>query len=287
MRLKKWVVLACLVGTVACGVEDPGSGDQITVVASFYPLAFVAGEVGGDLIEVDNLTPAGAEPHGVELTASQVRALASADLVLYLGSGFQPSVEQAVGTIEGQAVDALATQPGATGDSGFDPHVWLDPQRTAAIVRLVRDRFAAVDPDHAATYERNADRLEARLDALDRAYRDGLAGCERDAIVTSHEAFGHLAAAYGLHHIGISGIDPEAEPSPQGLTEAVEFVNERRLTTVFFEVLMPPVVAETLADETGARIARLNPIENPPRSGDYFTAMRANLDEIREGLGCE
>jgi zinc transport system substrate-binding protein len=282
-----WVAVGCLVGAPACGAESPGDGDRITVVASFYPLAFVAEEVGGGLIEVDNLTPAGAEPHGAELAASQIRALADADLVLYLGSGFQPAVEEAVGSLDVPVADALATQPGSNGEQGFDPHVWLDPQRTAAIVRLVRDRLAAVDPEHAPAYERNADRIEARLDELDHAYRTGLADCERDSIVTSHEAFGHLAAAYGLQHVGISGIDPEAEPSPQGLTEAVDFVNERRLTTVFFEVLMPPVVAETIADETDTRIARLDPIESPPRSGDYFTAMRMNLDEIREGLGCE
>jgi zinc transport system substrate-binding protein len=281
-----------LVALAACGGgSDAAGGSRVEVVASFYPLAFVAQKVGGDLVEVENLTPPGAEPHDLELTPGQARDLADADLVLYLGDDFQPSIEDAISDLDGEVVDALASQDdlreAAEGaESRFDPHVWLDPQRTAAIARLVEKRLADVDPDNATTYRRNANDLEARLDALDAEYHDGLGECKRNSIVTSHEAFGYLAGGYGLEEIGIAGIDPEAEPSPRRLAEVTDFVRQYDVTTIFFEVLVSPDIAETLAKEAGIRTARLDPLEGPPQEGDYFTAMRSNLEALRQGLGC-
>lgn len=281
---------------VAAGCTDGSDGDEagrVQVAASFYPLAFVAEEVGGALVEVDNLTPPGAEPHDLELSAGQVRDLSEADLVVYLGGGFQPSVEDAIAEVDGEVVDALASQeellepPASEEDEGpFDPHVWLDPERTAAIARSLGDRLGEIDPDNADAYRSNAAALESSLEALDAEYEDGLAECERRSVVTSHEAFGYLAAAYDLEQVGIAGIDPEAEPSPRRLVEVAEFVERTGVTTIFFEVLVSPDVAETVAEETGVKTARLDPLEGPPEEGDYFTAMRANLEALRQALGC-
>ncbi|MFN2389748.1 MAG: metal ABC transporter substrate-binding protein [Actinomycetota bacterium] len=283
----------------ACGSGSGASGaGRLDVVASFYPLAFVAERVGGEHVEVTNLTPPGAEPHDLELTPGQVRALASADLVLFLGAGFQPSVEDALGDVRGETVDVLSGQddllePPGHGDDHDDgdepprdPHVWLDPLRTAAIGRLVAERLGDADPGSAGLYRANAAALEADLRALDSEYRKGLADCERRSLVTSHEAFGYLTAAYRLDQVGIAGIDPEAEPSAARLTEVVRFVRSSGATMIFFEVLVSPAVAQTLARETGAATARLDPIEGPPHRGDYLSAMRANLTALRAGLGC-
>jgi zinc transport system substrate-binding protein len=305
-------VLLLLAGVSCGGTSGAGDREGTQVVASFYPLAFVAEEVGGSLVEVVNLTPPGAEPHDLELTAGQVRDLAEADLIVYLGDGFQPSVEDAIGELDGDVVitDVLSTQEelleavphegeeeGAHAEDEHaedehaeegqsDPHVWLDPQRTAAIARLLGERLGEVDPDNASTYQENAEALETRLSALDADYRDGLAQCERRSLVTSHEAFGYLAQAYSLEEIGVAGIDPEAEPSPGRLAEVADFVRAEGVTTIYFEVLVSPAVAETLAEETGVATARLDPLEGAPEQGDYFFAMRANLDALRQGLGC-
>jgi zinc transport system substrate-binding protein len=287
-----WAASALLVlGAVACG-GDTDSASGVEVAASFYPLAFVAEEVGEDLVEVGNLTPPGAEPHDLELTPGQVRALAEADLVVHLGGGFQPTVEDAIADLDGDVVEALASQDdlleasASEAEQVVDPHVWLDPQRTALIARAVSDRLGKVDPDNADAYRANSEDLQSRLQELDDEYREGLAECERRSIVTSHEAFGYLAGAYRLEQVGIAGIDPEAEPTPQRLAEVADFVDAEGVTTIFFEVLVPPDVAETLAREAGVRTARLDPLEGPPEAGDYFSAMRANLEALRKGLGC-
>jgi zinc transport system substrate-binding protein len=263
-----------------CGGGSAGSPAKETVVASFYPLAYAAEEVGNGGVDVENLTPAGAEPHDLEVSPQDVAAIREADLVLLLGDDFQPQLEDAAGT--GKNVLRLLDTPGLGLHPDGDPHVWLDPLRYAKIV----ERLGQVLDEPAA-----AARLQARLRGLDGVYRTGLAHCERHEIVTSHEAFGYLAERYGLEQVAITGLSPEVEPEPAKLQHVVELVRERGVTTIYFETLVSPRIAETVARETGAKTAVLNPIEgltkNEVSQGEnYFSLMRTNLRTLREGLGC-
>ena len=268
------IILTLLIGLLAgCG---GGTGaDRADVVAAFYPLAFAAQQVA-PAADVENLTPAGAEPHDLELSARDVQRVQEAGTVLYLGGGFMPALEDAVAGRR-NAVDLLAGQAAAR-----DPHVWLDPVRYTRIVR----RIAAVLGDPAA-----ADALVARLRRLDAELHRGLARCARRALVTSHAAFGHLARRYGLVQVPLTGLSPEAEPSARAIEALVERVERERTTTVFFETLVSPKLARTVAREAGARTAALNPLEGLTdeqleRGEDYFSIMRDNLAALREGLGC-
>ena len=181
-RLIALLAVAALTG-VGCGDDGPDSSgdDRIHVVAAFYPLVFAAESVGGDLIEIENLTPPGVEPHDLELSANQVRSLTDADLVLYLGQGFQPAVEDAIsGSDESRTLDALEGQNLAPNPDDeeegppIDPHVWLDPTLMAEIVDRVTDKLSEIDPDNADTYEENAADVDARLTALDEDFSAGL-----------------------------------------------------------------------------------------------------------------
>jgi zinc transport system substrate-binding protein len=271
----------------ACGSSSASTGSgETSVVTAFYPLAFAATRVGGASVAVTNLTPPGAEPHDIELTPKEVARIQKADLVLYLSHDFQPAVEQALEGARGQKIDALAgirLHAGVDEEQGkFDPHVWLDP---VLFTRVVRHIGAALDRPTAAT------RLAAEISSLDREYRAGLAHCAREEFVTSHAAFGYLAARYGLRQIPISGIDPEAEPSPKRLASLVALVRREHVTTVFFETLVSPKVAETVAREAGVKTAVLDPIEgltpDEVSHGDsYLSVMRRNLGVLRKALGC-
>ena len=248
-------------------------------MASFYPLAYAAEEVGDGRVEVSNLTPAGAEPHDLEVSPQDVAAIRDADLVLLLGHGFQPQLEEAAGS--GGNVLPLLDTPGLGLHPG-DPHVWLDPLRYAKIVGRIGQ---ALHQTAAAA------RMQARLLGLDREYRAGLARCERHEIVTSHQAFGYLAERYGLEQVAITGLSPEVEPEPAKLQHVVEFVRARGVTTIYFETLVSPRIAETVARETGATTAVLDPIEGLTkdeleRGENYFSLMRKNLRTLRSGLGC-
>ena len=281
------LILVCTLLLAACGTTARNAKGKATVVASFYPLAYAAEQVGGTATNVENLTPSGAEPHDLELTPQAVARIARASVVLYLGHGFQPAVSDAVKQASGRAVDVLAGLPlhGAHGqEAGLtaDPHVWLDPILFARIVR----RLGAVLHRPAA-----AARLTLKLHALDAAYRAGLAHCARKEIVTSHAAFGYLAQRYGLRQVPITGLAPESEPAPRQLAHVVDLVRKTHATTIFFERLVSPRLADTVAREVGARTAVLDPIEGltpteQSHGATYLTLMRQNLQTLRRALGC-
>jgi|SRR5919109_749223 zinc transport system substrate-binding protein len=273
------IILTASGALVAAGCGGSARSGREEIVAGFYPLAFAAQEVGGARVEVRDLTPAGVEPHDLELSPRDVQAVRSADLVLLLGHGFQPQVEKAAGS--GERVLRLLDIPRLRLLPG-DPHVWLDPVRYALIVRGI---------GRALHRRRAADRLVTRLQSLDVDYRRGLSGCARREIVTSHEAFSYLAQRYGLKEVAITGLSPEAEPTPRRLSHVIDLVRSTHARTIFFERLVSPRIADTVARETGARTAVLDPIEGltpgEERRGDnYFSLMRANLAALRKALGC-
>jgi zinc transport system substrate-binding protein len=313
------LVLAATATLAGCSAQgsggSTGQSDGVTVLASFYPLQYVAQQIGGDLVTVDNLTPPAAEPHDLELSPAQVREIGTADLVVYL-SGFQNAVDEGVesrapehvidaagpaGLVEhaeeehaGETEEEHAehAEEGDEHDHGAtDPHFWLDPSRLAAVGQAVADELAAVDPEHADEYAAGAQRLGQQLDELDQEFADGLAACQGATLVTSHAAFGYLADRYSLEQVGISELDPEVEPSPARLREIGDIVEERGVTTLFSETLVSPKVTETLADDLGVRTAVLDPLEGLSEEAtaagdDYASVMRANLAELEEGLVC-
>lgn len=260
-----------------CG-GDAGADTRTEVVAGFYPLAFAAEEIGGRRVEVANLTPAGAEPHDVELSVRDVERVRSADVVLFLGDGFQPALEEAAGSTEGKAVDLLVGLDRLEGD----PHIWLDPVRFTEVAERIGAELGA---------GASARELAARLRALDDEFHEGLTDCERREVVTAHDAFAYLGERYGLELIPIAGVSPEAEPSAGDLEQVADLVRASGATTVFVEPLLSPEIGETVARETGAETAVLDPLEGLTEEAldageDYFSVMRANLEALRGGLGC-
>jgi len=281
------IVLILITALAIAGCGTRSASTENTVVAAFYPLAFAAKTIAPSLT-VENLTPPGAEPHDLELTPRAVARIERASVVLYLGHGFQPAVTDAVKNASGTKVDILLDLPlhAATGQEeglSADPHVWLDPVLFERVVR----RIGASLPGNV-----RPGRLLADLRALDRDYRMGLAHCKRTDIVTSHAAFGYLAQRYGLRQVSITGLTPESEPTPKQLTHVIQLVRQTHATTVFFERLVSPRLADTVAREVGAHTAVLDPIEGLTPSEQqqgktYLTLMRENLAALRKALACQ
>jgi zinc transport system substrate-binding protein len=282
-------------GCAAFTDDSVGLDNGVQVAAAFYPLQYVAERVAGGDAEVENLTAPGGEPHDLELTIRETAEVAQADLVVY-ERGFQPSVDDAVDeNAEGDVVDAaqvvhLVPFRDHGVDSGEDdPHFWLDPLLLADLGDAVAGRLSDIDPEHADDYAANAAALRADLERLDREYAAGLAHCERDTVVVSHDAFGYLQR-YGLRMEAILGLAPDAEPTPADLGRLQDLVRTEGITTVFSESLVSPAVADSLARDTGVASEVLDPIEglSDETSGeDYLSLMRANLRALREANGCE
>lgn len=289
--------LILALGSAACGDSARSEDSRLSVVAAFYPLAEAARQVGHLDATVRDLTPAGVEPHDLELKPSDVGLLRSADLILYLGGGFQSALEDAIEAIPGPsaAVDLLEGIPlrkGVEKGEPTDPHVWLDPVLMKGIVERVAEEMSESLPAKRTNFESRASTYSASLGELHGTFEETLRTCERREIVTSHAAFGYLAARYGLEQIAISGVTPEAEPTPRRLQEVARLAEQRGVTTIYFETLVSPRVAEALARAVGARTAVLNPIEGltdeEQNEGEsYLTQMRANLNALAQGLGCK
>ncbi|GAA1216167.1 zinc ABC transporter substrate-binding protein [Kitasatospora nipponensis] len=290
----------------ACGGGSGarGADGRLNVVASFYPLQYLAEQIGGGHLNVTDLTADGTEPHDLELTPRQVGTVQEAGVILYL-KGLQPTVDKAVEQASSKhVVDATAASPlvdhhldeGAAEDSAGhvhpgaagDPHIWLDPSRYAAVARSVGAELARADPANAAEYGANTEALVGRLTALDQSFRAGLASCRSTAFVTSHAAFGYLADHYGLEQIAINGVDPESEPTPSRLADIQQAAKTHDVSTIFFEALVSPKLAQSVARDLGLRSAVLDPLEGvkDPAADDYFSIMRQNLTNLQTALGC-
>ncbi|MGW4229043.1 metal ABC transporter substrate-binding protein [Streptomyces sp. NPDC004980] len=323
MNVRRLIPTAAVAGAVALGLTalsacsssdaaDRGSGDKLDVVASFYPMQFLAEEIGGSHVSVTTLTKPGVEPHDLELTPRQIGGLAEADLILFL-KGIQPAVDDAVGqsgventvdaakltTLENHGTEVDGHDHGHEEgeghehegeEAGADPHIWLDPVKYAEVAEGVGKSLEKADPDHAADYRRNTDTLVGELNALNTAFETGLKDTTTKTFITTHSAFGYLAERYGLTQEGIAGIDPEAEPSPARINEIHAVAEKSKATTVFFETLASDKTAKTLAKDLGLKTDVLDPLEgitDKSAGADYIEVMESNLAALEKALGAK
>lgn len=305
MIKRRLPILAVAAGIFAVLVFGAGrvgnhsaAADKLPVTASFYPLYFFAHEIGGDHTEVSTVVPAGVEPHDYEPTPRDIVRIGQSRLVILNGVGIEPwslhlqSMINPERTVIIEAAEGRATyEMEEDGKEIADPHLWLSPVLAGRITDAILRGFVIADPAHRAEYEANAAVLKMRLTDLDREYREGLAFCKRRDFITSHAAFGYLAAEYDLNQVSLAGISPEEEPSPAALASIARFARERNIKYIFFESLVSPKLSETIAHEVGAATLVLDPVEglaaeDAGRGGNYFTKMRENLAHLQRALQC-
>lgn len=293
------VVLGALAFLIArndnAALRSDDAKQKISVVASFYPLYFFSQQIGGDRAAVVNITPSGAEPHEYEPTPGDMVAIERADVLVLNGAGLEPWSEAiaAADHVVVKAGEGLANRTiEEEGVVVVDPHVWLSPPLAKEMVAKIEQGFVEADPANASYYAANAQALTKKLDELDAAYRAGLLTCAKKDIITSHIAFGYLAAAYHLNQIGITGVSPEEEPSPKQLADIAKFAKANDVKVIFFESLVSPKLAQTIATEIGATTMVLDPLEglsddDRTAGNDYFTVMQDNLAALRTALICK
>ncbi|RLP13106.1 metal ABC transporter substrate-binding protein [Propionibacterium australiense] len=316
------IVMAGALALTSCSTSSPGGGtdtDTVSVVAAFYPFQFIAEQVGGDHVQVSNLTQPGSEPHDLELTAQQTASIGQADLVLYQ-TGFQSAVDEAVAqntpksALDAASIVTLQDPVGSTestdeedsdedhdhGDHADhdhshhadhfakDPHQWLDPQNMITITNAVRDRLSELDTEHAERYASNATTLVEKLQQLDSDY-SVLGSCQQKNFVTTHAAFGYLASRYGLNQISIAGLSPDEEPSPARIAAVQQLARDNGVTTIFYEALVSDKVASSIAGDLGLTTDVLDPLEgitDESRGNDYIEVMQSNLTALKTANQC-
>ncbi|MFF8428467.1 metal ABC transporter substrate-binding protein [Streptomyces sp. NPDC016566] len=293
----------------ACsGASAAGNTSKFDVVASFYPMAFLAEQIGGSRVHVTTLTSPGQEPHDLEISPQQIAGLEESDAVLYL-KNLQPSVDQAVAQspvrtkIDAASLTTLEEHGNEVGghaaahdthegeeSGGKDPHIWLDPVRYAQVAEGVGKAFEKADPKHAADYQKNTANLVGKLDALNFEFKQSLAHTKTKVFITTHAAFGYLAERYGLTEEAINGLDPESEPSAARVKDLETMAEADGVTTVFYETLVSDKTAKTVAGDAGLRTDVLDPLEGitkKSRGTDYFSVQEANLKALQQALGAK
>jgi len=275
------------------------NSQKLQITASFYPYYFFASEIGGDKVQVINITPAGAEPHDYELSSGDIVQIENSKLLI-LNGVVEPWGDNIQKNLQGKNTKVLVAGQGlftqkVTDENGVystDPHVWVSIRLAEKQVTTILNEISQIDPNNANYYKENADRLLSDLNNLDHDFKKGLSSCQKKDIVTSHAAFGYLAADYGLTQIPIAGLSPDAEPSLKQLANITNFVKTNNIKYIFFESLVSPKLAETIAKETGAKTLVLDPLEGLTpdalsKGENYLTVMKENLHNLEVALECK
>lgn len=311
--MKRIICAAVISGLTLGGCSATAKSGKVEAVASFYPLAYVTSQVGGDLVDVTNLTPSG-EAHEVELSAKDLTTISQADALIYL-SGFQAAVDDAVkeaapkntldvakaAKLKKLSAEQAAEHEAAHAHEGeheeaghdhhhgsFDPHFWLDPQRLSQVVPQVVATLSQADPDHSDTFQKNGKALQDKLADLDKEYRSGLNKCATPTAVTAHEAYGYLADRYGFEQVGVKGVDPEAETSLTRLQEVANIAKDKKVNVLFSESALGDKDTKTLAEQLGIKSEVLDPLEiQVDKNRDYLQVMHDNLEKLSKTMKCQ
>ena len=295
--------------TIGCSKEnesDQNSEDKIKIYTSIYPVYDFAKKVGGDKVDVTNLVPAGTEPHDWEVSTSDIVNLEKADMLIYNGAGIENWTDKAINTLDNKDIVYIKTSEGldihkvSEEDShsheedghshgSYDPHTWLSIKNAKKEMENIKNALVKYDPDNAKYYEDNYEEYAKKFDELDKKYSDTLGPIENKTIIVAHEAFGYLCSDYDINQEGIEGLTPDSEPDPARMSEIIKFAKENNVKTIFFEELVSPKVAETIAKEIDAKTEVLNPLEGLTEEQinngeDYFTVMERNLEVLYESM---
>lgn len=314
---KAWSMLSMLIVLLVASVALSGCGNgedlvvegKVNVVTSFYPLYDFAKKIGGEHVEVYLLIPAGVEPHDWTPKAKDMKRIIQADVFIYNGAGFEGWVHNFLDTLDpndgpmiveaSQGVNLIHTEHDEhehhhdehdDHDHGdIDPHTWLSPLQAQVIAANVKEALKQVDPDHASAFEASFANVQSQLQEIDEQLRDIVANANLRTIFVSHESFGYLARDYGLEQIGVMGLSPDAEPTPQRLKEIRNQAEELGVRYILFEELTTPELANTIAKSLGIGTLILNPIEGltekQQQAGeDYFSLMKHNLNTLEQAL---
>lgn len=313
LTLSASLLAGCTSGTSASSASassSSGEEKKLSVYTSFYAMEDFTEKIGGDKITVTNLVPSGTEPHDWEPQANDIAGLEQADVLIYNGAGMEHWISDVLESLQNKKLVAVEASKGISllegvdehedekseashseeEESSTDPHVWLDPENAKKEMKTIQDALVQADPANKETYEANYTKYAAQADELDSEFRQMADSLKNKDLIVAHQAFGYLCKAYGLNQVAIEGLSPDSEPDAARMAEIIEFAKEHKITTIFFEELVSPKVAETIAKATGAKTEVLDPIEglsdeNKAAGMEYFSIMKKNMEAIRTANG--
>jgi len=271
---------------------------RLRIVTTFYPLYEFTRAVVKDKADVELFIPRGVEPHDWEPTARDIERLRSFNVLIYNSNNFEPYID---GVRESLPNDLRMVEAAEGMIKSDDPHVWLDPLLAKEQVLKIMDVLSSIDEPNRDYYRSNAEAYINTLDALHNEYEEGLRECERRVFISLHAAYSYLAERYRLEMVSIMGLEVEYGVSASKIREIVDTARSYGIDVVYAEEGIDSRIVEALAEEIGARVLILSPIEvvdeehgsdsesdSESESSEYMyiERMRSNLESLREGLRC-
>jgi zinc transport system substrate-binding protein len=308
-RQKIFVVGVIIIVLASAGIAAYNSVPQketkigkLKVVATFYPLAFFARQIGGEEVFVKQLIPDNTEVHDWQPSASEILALDEADVILYNSQSLEnwfrddllPIIDSSnkiiIETTEG--INLLETQPRAADEheGPLDPHTWTSPFLAKQQAQKIYEALVQKDPIQSDYYTERWQTLEARLEQLDNNYMSELSNKKKEEIFVAHSAFGYLAKRYRFDQHGVIGISADEQPSPSVYADLVELMTENEIYTVYVDPIYPEEYARTLKNDLESRtgqnvqILKLYLMLGPIDRLDYFGQQEKNLENLKIGL---
>ena len=306
-KLLSLLLIIPMLLAIGCSKEKKGqenSKGKIKIYTSVYPLYDFTKKIGGDKVDVTNLVPAGTEPHDWEISTSDIINLENADMLIYNGAGIENWTDKVISTLENKDIVYVKTSQGLDihkiddkdnkeskehNHGTYDPHTWLSIKNAKQEMENIKNALVKYDPNNANYYEDNYEKYSKKFDELDEKYSDTLGKIKNKTIIVSHEAFGYLCEEYDINQQGIEGLAPDSEPDPARMSQIIKFAKKNNVKTIFFEELVSPKVAKTIAKEINAKTEVLNPLEGLSeeqinKGEDYFSIMEKNLQVLYESM---
>ncbi|WP_236915028.1 metal ABC transporter solute-binding protein, Zn/Mn family [Clostridium sp. Cult2] len=294
--MKKLIIIFTIITLLITGcssrdISKESDGDKLLVYTSFYPLYFLADEIGGTNIDLKMVIPSGVDSHDYEPSMKQLKEIEQAEIFIYNGADFESWADKLIGTIVDEEKTLKASEAvELISDNGIsDPHIWLNPENMNIIGKKIKERFILIDEKNKDEYEKNFNELSKRLITLDNQFMDELKNKKKDTILVSHSAFAYMAERYNFHQLSVAGISPEQEPSPRTIANIIEIVEREDYEYIFLETLANPKTVDIIAEETNLKTLILNPIEGlteeeQNKGEDYISIMEKNLENLKKAL---
>lgn len=286
--MKKIIILALMLILTGCGSAPVKTSNKPQIYTSFYAISDFVEKIGGDKVDVHNLVPSGTEPHDWEPSSKDMLNLNSADVLFYNGLGMESWIDKVKGAVNGENPKYVELSAPFEHTKN-DPHIWLDPKNVITMSQEICDTLSDLDPSNEEYYKENLATFTAQLNKLDNDFKTQLSNVSSKKIVVSHEAYSYLCSAYGLEQTSIDGISADSEPSPAKMKEIADYIKTNNVKYIFFEELVSPKIAQSLADETGVQLLALNPFEGLDQEdidngADYISVMEENLKNLVTAL---
>jgi len=289
-------LIALLIGVIFYANKP---NNKMKIVTTLFPLYDIAKSIGNDKVEVTLLIPPGVEAHTYEPKPSDIVKINESDIFIYTGGIMEPWVADIINSITDNTTTIVNASKGilgikdSTNNQIIDPHFWLDFMNMIKITNSIAKAINLKDPTNKEYYTANIDTYVSQLNALIKDFRKGLSKCESNTIIyTGHSAFEYFEKRYGISFSTAYGPVPNAEASAQDIVKLVDQVKKDNIKYIYYEKLVGSQFAQTLADETGAIILPLNPVDNITKeefdsNATFDSIMRINLENIKTGLKCQ